>query len=55
MLRTVLTTLSLCAACVPLLAAGPADTTAAPAPKSGLDARDRDHGVRAQDDFFRFT
>ena len=56
MLRTVLTTLSLCAACTPLFAAGPADTTAAaPAPRSGLDARDRDHGVRAQDDFFRYA
>ena len=52
MLRTVLTTLSLCAACVPLLAAGPTDTRQRRR-RSRARRRDRDHGVRAQDDFFR--
>ncbi|MGZ5846426.1 MAG: M13 family metallopeptidase [Ramlibacter sp.] len=58
MLRSVLTTLTLCAASAPLLAAGPVDTKAVPAQAlaSGLQAGSGDSKVaRPQDDFFRFV
>ena len=50
MLRTALTVLALCAACAPVL---PDDAAPAAAKRSGLEARDRNPAVRAQDDFFR--
>ena len=49
-LRTVLAAFALCAAGAPVLAD---DAVPATARHSGLEARDRDPAVRAQDDFFR--